>query len=117
MKKIIHLLLTVWLLGMMTISSLASEVHVYDEAGILTDEEWRRIETEAASVSEKYGYGIYVIAVEDYTDYSTSDEVFTAATELYHGMELGGVDREGILLLLSMYDRDYATFFYGKNVV
>ena len=117
MKKFIHLILAICLVGMMTLTSFASELYVYDEAGILTEREWEMLEAEAASVSEKYGAGVYVIAVEDYWDYSNSGDVFTTATELYHGLKLGeGADREGILLLLSMEDRDYATFFYGANV-
>ena len=117
MKKIMHLILAICLAGMMTVSSLASERYVYDEAGILEEHEQIRLEEEAAVVAEKYGVGIYMITVDDYMRYSGSGEVFTTATELYHGLELGeGDDREGILLLLSMYDRDYATFFYGENV-
>ena len=116
MKKLMHLILTVFLIGMMTIPSFASDMYVYDEAGLLEAEELVNLDAKAAAVSEKYGYGIYMITVSDYQKYSTSD-VFTAATEMYHGLGLGeGADREGILLMLSMEDRDYATFFYGKNV-
>ena len=116
MKKYIHLILTVFLIGMMTISSFASDMYVYDEAGLLEAEELVSLDEEAAAISEKYGYGIYTIIVSDYQKYSTSD-VFTTATEMYHGLGLGGGEnREGILLMLSMEDRDYATFFYGENV-
>ena len=116
MKKYIHLILTVLLIGIMTISSFASNMYVYDEAGLLEAEELVSLEEEAAAISEKYGYGIYTIIVSDYQKYSTSD-VFTTATEMYHGLGLGGGEnREGILLMLSMEDRDYATFFYGENV-
>ena len=116
MKKYIHLILTVFLIGMMTISSFASDMYVYDEAGLLEAEELVSLDEEAAAISEKYGYGIYTIIVSDYQKYSTSD-VFTTATEMYHGLGLGGGEnREGILLMLSMEDRDYATFFYGENL-
>ena len=116
MKKYIHLIVTVFLIGMMTISSFAADMHVYDEAGLLEAEELVSLDAEAAAVSEKYGYGVYAIIVNDYQKYSTSD-VFTTATEMYHGLGLGeGDNREGILLMLSLADRDYATFFYGENV-
>lgn len=116
MKKFIHLILTMLMIEMMTISSFASEMYVYDEAGILSAEELVGLDAKAAEVSETYGYGVYVIAVKDYQAYSTSD-VYTTATEMYHGLQLGeGADREGILLMLSMEDRDYATFFYGEHV-
>lgn len=117
MKRIMHFILTLCLIGLMTFSSFAADSHVYDEAGILTSEERSKLEAEAASVSEKFGCGIYMITVNDYKNYSSSEDVYKTATELYHGMELGsGDDREGILLLISMKERDYATFFYGKNV-
>ena len=116
MKKFMHFILTLCLIGTMCFSSFAADMYVYDESGLLAAEELAALDAQAASVSEKYGYGVYVIALNDYTDYSTSD-VYTTATELYHGLGLGeGADREGILLMLSMSGRDYATFFYGKNV-
>ena len=116
MKKIIHLLLTVCLVGMMCFSSFAAETYIYDEAGILTAEELHALDAKAASVSNTYGCGVYTIILNNYREYSTSD-VFTTATELYHGLELGkGSGRDGILLMLSMRDRDYATFFYGNDV-
>lgn len=116
MKKFIHLILTVCLIGIISFSSFASDMYVYDEAGLLEAEELVSLDAEAAEVSEKYGYGIYAVIVNDYQNYSTSD-IYITATEIYHGLGLGeGDDREGILLILSMNERDYATFFYGENV-
>lgn len=116
MKKLMHLILTVYLIGIMAISSFASELYVYDEGGLLEAEELVNLNAKAEAVSEKYGYGVYIIAVNDYQDYSNGD-AYIAATEMYHGLGLGkGENREGILLMLSMEDRDYATFFYGENV-
>lgn len=116
MKRLLYLMITVFLMGIMTFPSFASETYIYDEAGLLSEAERSHLDTKAAAVSEEYGCGIYIIAVDNYLKYSRND-VFTAAAELYHGLELGtGSDREGILLLLSMYDRDFATYFYGENV-
>lgn len=116
MKKFIHLILTVCLIAMMSISAFGADTHVYDDAGLLDSDEWINLEQAAAAVSEKYGAGVYVIAVKDYRDYGNGD-AFQTATELYHGLELGeGADREGMLLMISMEDRDYATFFYGDHV-
>ena len=56
MKKYIHLILTVFLIGMMTISSFASDMYVYDEAGLLEAEELVSLDEEAAAISEKYGW-------------------------------------------------------------
>jgi len=116
MKKLIHFFLTVFLITIMSGSSFASDMYIYDEAGLLEAEQLVNLDAKAAAVSAKHGYGVYVIVVNDYQDYSTSD-VYTAATEMYHGLGLGeGTNREGILLMLSMNDRDYATFFYGQNI-
>jgi len=116
MKKFMHLILTVCLIGIMSFSSFASDMYVYDEAGLLAAEDLVALDAEAAEVSDKYGYGIYAVIVNDYQKYSTSD-IYITATEIYHGLGLGkGDDREGILLMLSMNERDYATFFYGENV-
>ena len=116
MKKSIHFIITLILIGVMSFSSLASDMHIYDEAGLLEAEDLVELDSEASRISDKYGYGVYAIIVNDYQKYSLND-IFTAATEMYHGLGLGeGENREGILLLLSMTDRDYATFFYGNNV-
>ncbi len=116
MKKFMHLILTLCLIGTMCFSSLAADMYVYDESGLLAAEELVALDAQAAAVSEKHGCGVYVIAVNNYKDYSTSD-VYTTATEMYHGLGLGeGAEREGILLMLSMSGRDYATFFYGEKV-
>lgn len=116
MKKFMHLILTLCLIGTMCFSSFAADMYVYDDAGLLEAEELAALDAQAAAVSEKHGCGVYVITLNDYTDYSTSD-VYTTATEMYHGLDLGeGAEREGILLMLSMSGRDYATFFYGEHV-
>lgn len=115
MKRWLQLILTILFITIMTIPSLASELHVYDAAGLLEAEELIELDEKAAAVSEKYECGVYVIAVNDYLDYSSSDP-YTAATEMYHGLGLGeGENRDGILLMLSMSERDYATFFYGDT--
>ena len=116
MKRISGIFLAIFLLGIMTITSFASDMHIYDEVGLLSKEELLELDAKASAVSEKYGCGVYIIVVHDYQNYSAGD-VFVTATELYHGLNLGkGENREGMLLLLSMDDRDYATFFYGENV-
>ncbi len=116
MKKIMRLFLIIFLVGMMSVPSFAANTYVYDEAGLLDAGEEAKLNAKAASVAEKYGCGIYMVTVDDYQEYGNGD-VYTTATQIYHGLELGeGADREGILLMLSMDDRDYATFFYGEQV-
>lgn len=58
--------------------------------------------------------GIYLLILEDYSEYY--DDPYETAYELYHQNTLGmGEDRDGVILLMSMSDRKYATFFYGPK--
>lgn len=87
--------------------------YVTDAAYLLTDDEWYELEALAQEVSEKHNCGIYIITVDDYTEFGY-DSISEAAYSIYHDYDYGmGPDRNGALLFLNMNDRDYATFFYG----
>lgn len=87
--------------------------YVTDDAGLLTAGEWEELETEAAWISETYGCGTYIYTLDDFTEYGYSD-VEAFAKDVYRQFDLGwGGDSDGILLLLSMRDRDYALIAYG----
>lgn len=89
--------------------------YVMDLAGYLTSEEWESLESKAKALSESHQMGIYFIIVDDYTRYGTGD-VYTVTTQIYHNKKLGaGAGRDGIIVLLSMAERDYAMFVYGKH--
>lgn len=89
--------------------------HISDTAGLLTETERETLEQQARALSEKYAFGVYAITVDDYADYTYGD-VLDAAEELYHSYDLGvGTDQDGILLLLSMDDRDYSLIANGKS--
>ena len=88
--------------------------HVTDEAGLLSDEQWQELEVMARSIAEEYDFGVYIITVEDYRDYVEGD-MHDACHTLYHTYSLGlGEDNDGLLLLLSMDDRDYRIYTYGE---
>lgn len=116
MKKRIVCFLSALLLAV----SLASPVlaysepaYVFDEAGLLTAAQQTQLETMARQTAEKYRCGIYIITVDDHRNYG-SDDVYTVTYSLYHSNSLGvGPERNGVTLLLSMAQRDFATFFYG----
>lgn len=85
------------LLAPMTVfaESNAQLNYVTDDAGILTDSQWEDLEQRAQQVSEEYQCGVYMITVDDYTDYST-ESVYTADYTIYHDYEMGmGEDRDG----------------------
>ena len=89
--------------------------HVYDEADLLSDSEWQRLEQKASEISERYKCDLYVVTVEDFTDYTDDYDVLTAAQNIYEKMDFGyGVGKDGQMLLLSMDDRDFALIAYGN---
>ena len=72
------------------------------------------METYAENISQDYGVGVYVVTVNNYEDYY--DSAYETAWQIYHAYELGeGADRNGVILLLSMDNRQFATFFYGPR--
>ena len=88
--------------------------YVFDISDLLTYEEWEELEARAADISNRQHCGVYFALVDDYTDYGDGG-VYEVTYQLYHGSELGfGTDRDGIIVLLSMEERDYAMFVYGE---
>lgn len=89
--------------------------YVFDISGLLTYEEWQKLEAQAADLSQRHSCGIYFAIVDDYSEYGDGG-VFETACQLYHNTQLGiGENRDGIIVLLSMNDRDYAMFVYGEH--
>ena len=88
--------------------------YVFDISGLLTYQEWEQLERRAAAISERQHCGVYFAIVDDYTDYGDGD-VYKVTYQLYHNSQLGfGNGRDGIIVLLSMEERDYAMFVYGE---
>ncbi len=87
--------------------------HVTDNAGLLTNTQQQNLENKAQAIESTYGFGVYIITVEDFRDYDNND-VFEAAVWLYQEYSLGiGDGKDGLLLLLSMAERDYSLITYG----
>ena len=88
--------------------------NITDTVGLLTSDEDLTLEERAEEISAQYGVGIYLLILEDYSEHY--DDPYETAYELYHQNTLGlGEDRDGVILLMSMSDRKYATFFYGPK--
>ena len=87
--------------------------YVSDAAGLLSSEQQQSLETAARAASEKHACGIYIITIDDFRDFGFSS-VDACAEGFYNHYQMGlGNERNGILLLLSMNDRDYALKAYG----
>lgn len=115
MRKIGVFSLMLVLLLSLSATAYAAEVgFVHDQADILTEQETLLLTAYAEEISESYQCGIYLVILDDYTDYAW--DPFEAAYTIYHNNALGvGPNRDGVLLLLSMRHRDYAFFVYGPN--
>lgn len=88
--------------------------YVFDISDILSFDEWEELEYRAKALSQLHNCGIYFVLVDDYTEYG-NEHVYNATYEFYHNNQLGiGDGRDGIIVLLSMNERDYAMFVYGE---
>lgn len=86
---------------------------VTDEAGLLDEQQRIELEAKAAEISSARECGVYIVIVQDYSYYTTGQILYFAEsifTEYYMGW---GADRDGVVLVLSMADRDYALLAHG----
>lgn len=91
----------------------ADFAHVQDTAGILSQEQADRLEARAEEISASCKCAVYIVVVQDYRTLNGED-VGACAEGIYTYYDLGyGSGRDGLLLLMSMEDRDYALTSYG----
>ncbi len=118
-KRILSVLTALLLVISLCVPAMADGTmeYVIDVYDLLTYDEWEELEAMAESVSEEYDCGVYIVIVDDYTEYGYGD-VYDVTTDIYNNEDSSfgyGDDRDGIMLLLSMYDRDWAMFVHGDN--
>lgn len=112
-KLLFCLLAAACLCASLIVPALAAEGYVYDEAGILTGSERDALESRAAEVSEAYDCAVYIVTVSDYRKYG-SGTVRSVAESIFEENGFGlGAEGSGVMLLLSMEDRDYALIAHG----
>lgn len=96
----------------------AAEVKGYvrfDNDDFFTEEELSELNNRAFEIGERYECGVYLVMLEDYTIYTDGD-VRDCAELVYTEFEMGwGESHDGVLLLLSMAERDYALIAYGDK--
>ena len=89
--------------------------YVFDLRGMLSDGGREELEDRAEDIALRRSCGIYTLFVEDFTAYGYGDDPYTALYQIYHAEGLGvGEDRNGVIIMLSMTERDYAMFVYGE---
>lgn len=90
--------------------------YVSDVAGILSGSEQQELEQLAEQISSRYSCGVYIVTLSDYRDYDSNADIFSFAQNFYRRYRLGvGDSKSGVLLLLSMADRDYSLVTFGSN--
>lgn len=113
MKRILSVFLALVLLSTLVLPASAANTCILDKAGLLTDQGRQELEQLAGEISQESQCGVYFITVPDYRDYSSAS-VFDAAKALYEIYDLGmGDGKDGVLLVLSMEDRDYSLIAHG----
>ena len=126
MKKYASLLFALVLALSLSVSAAAdsSGVYVYDDAALLTQEEYDTLTASAMAVADQYGCGVYVVTVDDMADYIDPDavtetgETGMAAFTEYAWDALGlaaSYDSNGIMLALSMAERDFQMLAHGDT--
>lgn len=103
--------LLLFLTGTSQLDVSAAGSNVIDNAGLLSQTEAEDLDAYAQSITNQYQVGVYIVTVPWH-----EGEVDDAADELYHvtyGLGVGE-DRDGIMLMLSMEDRDYAILTNGE---
>ena len=117
MKKIASALLAaIMLLVCLAVPAFADAQpgYVTDDAGILTDSELSELEARAEQVSTQYDCGVYIVTVDDFAEYGSVSDIESFGKGLFADYELGlGSDGCGIVLILSMAERDYALVAHG----
>lgn len=109
MKKYASLLFALVLALSLSVSAAAdsSGVYVYDDAALLTQEEYDTLTASAMAVADQYGCGVYIVTVDDmaaFTEYAW-DALGLAAS----------YDSNGIMLALSMAERDFQMLAHGDT--
>lgn len=91
--------------------------YVLDIADLLSYDEWQQLEQYAAKVSQNFDCGVYIVILDDYKNYGTGS-IYDVTTQIYGNAENDfgmGSEKNGIMLLQSISERDYALFVSGDQ--
>ena len=116
MKRFVSVLTAVLLLALLIVPASAAqtpEYCVYDIAELLTDEEYWVLEDYAREISERQQCAVYFLTVDDFREYGDG-VIFDVARQIFLNNDFGmGEAQDGVLLILSMAERDYCLLAHG----
>ena len=113
MKKLfIAILLAFLLTALLTTVVAAADIDlVTDITGTLTDTQIERLNQRADRISEKFMCDVAIVVIDRMTD---NDGAFEWAMHIYDEFNFGyGRERSGVLLFLSLAERDYYLIAFG----
>lgn len=112
MKKILVLALTLLLLAGLPLSMRAADLNlVHDQSDVLSPEEYRELNQRALDLIKAYEFDVAVVVLDDM---GSSDDAYEFAKYVYREYNYGqGEEESGVMLLLSLEERDYALIAYG----
>lgn len=114
MKKVTALFVSIFSLAfVMMLPAQAAELDlVTDEVGLLTQAEYAELNELATDITEQYQCEMSIVVVEDMGDYDAIDYVKV----VYEKYDFGyGADKSGLMLMISMQERDYALQAFGSG--
>lgn len=112
MKRIAALFLAILSLTLiMLLPVQAAEFDlVADGVGMLSDDEYFELNELAMDITEQFQCEVSIVII----DYKGSDDIEEYAKSFYKEYDYGyGEDKSGLMLFLSMEERDYAIIAYG----
>jgi len=111
-KSLITILLAFLLTSLLATVAIAADIDlVTDITGTLTDAQKERLNQRADRISELYRCEVAIVVIDEMTD---NDGAFEWAMYIYDEYNFGyGSDRSGVLLFLSLAERDYYLIAYG----
>ena len=87
--------------------------YVFDDAGMLTMDEFESLNSYAKQISEYYECGVHIITTDDETVDEYTIQQYAEDTYLKY-IDFGwGEDKDGIMLVMGTYDRSYWLLAYG----
>lgn len=89
--------------------SAESEYKLYDEAGLLAEEDAREIETRLEEIAYTYSQDVIVYTTDDLEGYEVESYNERLASELD-----AGINGSGIIYLVAMNDRKYDIYAFGQ---
>lgn len=91
--------------------------YVIDENDVLTYDDWEVLEDMAEEMSLRHECGVYIVSVDDYTVYGDGD-AYDITAMIFNNTDATfgyGDQKDGIMLLLSQKERDWAIFVHGEK--